>query len=97
MLKFLLNHEYLYLDDPVFEPPEEALSNDGASSATGSLLDLGSAALLSLPREKAIEGLQAYDKIRSKLREFFKPFAEKGEVVAEDKVREFFAALKDQK
>ena len=97
LLKFLLNHEYLYLDDPVFEPPEEALSNDGASSATGSLLDLGSAALLSLPREKAIEGLQAYDKIRSKLREFFKPFAEKGEVVAEDKVREFFAALKDQK
>lgn len=91
---FLANHKYLYEEDPVFEPPEE---EDDDSSATGSLLDLGADALLTLPREKAIEGLQAYDKIRSKLRDFFKPFAEQGKVVTEEEVRDFFGAIKKEK
>lgn len=92
--QFLHNHQYLYKDDPVFEPPEE---EDDDSSATGSLLDLGAGALLSLPREKAIEGLQAYDKIRTKLRDFFKPFAEQGKVVTEEEVRDFFGSIKKEK
>ncbi|KAK6459011.1 putative zinc finger in N-recognin-domain-containing protein [Scheffersomyces xylosifermentans] len=97
LYEFLKIHDYLYLDDPVFEPPEEMQSNDGRSSASGSLLELGAGALSSLPREQAIEGLQAYDKIRAKLREFFKPFAEEGKVVTEEEVRDFFAAVKEEK
>lgn len=92
--EFLRNNNYLFDDDPVYEPPEE---EDDDSSTTGSLLDLGADALLSLPREQAIEGLHAYDKIKSKLRDFFKPFAEQGTIVTEDKVREFFDKIKEEK
>ncbi|EDK36249.2 hypothetical protein PGUG_00347 [Meyerozyma guilliermondii ATCC 6260] len=88
LLDFLTNYEYLYMDDPVYEPPADE-DDDGST-----LLDLGAEALHSLPREQAIEGLQVYDKIRSKLRDFFKPFAEEGKVVTEDKVREFFEQMK---
>lgn len=89
VLQFLKTHDFLYNDDPVFEPPEE----DG--STTGSIFDLGAEALLKLPRDQAIDGLQAYEKISLKLREFLKPFAQKGEVVTEDEVRNFFKSVKD--
>lgn len=89
---FLLNHKYLYMPDPVYEPPED----DDNSSTTGSLLDLGTEALLSFPREQALEGLQAYDKIKSKLKDFFRPFAEQGKVVTEEEVRTFFGKVKQE-
>lgn len=90
LFEFLTNNEYLFRDDPVYEPPNDV------ESTTGSILDMGADALQSLPREKAIEGLQAYDKIREKLRDFFKPFAEEGKVVTEEEVREFFGAMKEE-
>ncbi|ODV65611.1 hypothetical protein HYPBUDRAFT_113907 [Hyphopichia burtonii NRRL Y-1933] len=90
---FLQNNKYLYEDDPIYEPPRD---DDHGSSTTGSLLELGTDALLSLPKEQAIEGAQAYDKIRSKLREFFKPFAEEGKLVTEDEVRSFFSKIKNE-
>lgn len=90
--QFLLNNSYLYSLDPIYEPPEK----DGHASSTGSLLDLGAEALQALPRDQAVEGLQAYDKIRNKLRDFFKPFAEEGKVVTEDEVRQFFSDIKDK-
>lgn len=88
----LLNHSYLYLPDPVYEPPED----DDDTSTTGSLLDLGAEALLSVPREQALEGLQAYDKIKSRLKDFFRPFAEQGKVVTEEEVRTFFGNIKKE-
>lgn len=85
--KFLLAHKCLYDDDPVYEPPEdEDLKSDSGSS----LFSLGSKALESLPRHQAAEGARAYEIIKSKLKEFLKPFAERGEVVTEDKIRSFF-------
>lgn len=93
--QFLKHNEYLYKDDPVYEPPED--DDDENSSSTGSLLELGADALLSLPPEQAIEGLHAYNKIREKLKDFFKPFAEQGELVTEEKVREFFDQVKNDK
>lgn len=92
--EFLCNHDYLYLDDPIYECPED---NDGENSTTGSLYDLGTDALLSMPRDQAIEGLQAYEKISSKLKEFFKPFAEQGKVVTEEEVRDFFSEIQKKK
>ncbi|CAH2353050.1 putative protein Mlo2p [[Candida] railenensis] len=92
--EFLTNYSFLYEEDPVYEPPED--EDDDTSSNTGSLLDLGAEALSSLPKEQAIEGLQAYDKIKEKLRDFFKPFAEDGKVVTEDEVRSFFNKVKEE-
>lgn len=93
LYQFLNNHEYLYLDDPIFECPED---KDCENSA-GSLYDLGADALLSMPRDQAIEGLQAYEKISTKLKEFFKPFAEQGKVVTEEEVRDFFSEIQKKK
>lgn len=91
LYKFLTNNSYLFKDDPIFKPPED--ESESGWSAT----DMGAAeALHSLPRDRAIEGIQAYDKIRSKLREFFKPFAEQGKVITEDEVKDFFGHIDDK-
>lgn len=89
---FLHNYDFLYKDDPIYEPPEE----DDRSSGTGSLLDLGAEALNTLPKDQAIEGLRAYDMMKAKLTSFFKPFAEEGKVVTENEVRDFFNKIKDE-
>lgn len=91
LYKFLTNNSYLFKDDPIFKPPEDESEDDWSTS------DMGAAeALDSLPRDRAIESIQAYDKIRSKLREFFKPFAEQGKIVTEDEVRNFFGHIDDK-
>ena len=91
LYKFLTNNSYLFKDDPIFKPPEDESEDDWSAS------DMGAAeALDSLPRDRAIESIQAYDKIRSKLREFFKPFAEQGKIVTEDEVRNFFGHIDDK-
>ena len=46
-----------------------------------------------LPRDQAIEGIQAYNTIKAKLRDFFKPFAEQGKIVTEDEVKSFFGEM----
>lgn len=89
--RLLLNNEFLYEDDPVYQPPEEAGS---PASSTGSLFEMGTNALLSLPAPQAIEGLQAYGQMKSKLKDFFQSFVEQGKVVTEDEVREFFGNMK---
>lgn len=94
--QFLQHNKYLFEDDPVYEPPEDDDTN-GNLSNTGSLLDLGADALLSLPKEQAIQGLHAYNKIRERLTDFFKPFAEQGELVTEESVREFFDQVNKEK
>lgn len=91
LYKFLTNNSYLFKDDPIFKPPKDE------SESGWSTTDMGAAeALHSLPRDRAIESIQAYDKIRSKLREFFKPFAEQGKVITEDEVKNFFGHIDDK-
>lgn len=91
--KFLIEMgESLYVDEPIYEPPDD----DDVTSETSSLYDLGARALQSLPPEKTIQGLQAYEQIKSKLTEFLRPFADKGEIVTEDKIRLFFDKMKDR-
>lgn len=91
--KFLLDHECLYNDDPVYEPPED---DDLKSESGSSIFDLGSRVLDSLPRNQAAEGVQAYEMIRNRLKQFLKPFAENGEIVTEDKIRNFFDGINDE-
>lgn len=88
LASFLENHSYLYLPDPVYEPPED---DDNSST-----FELGTEALLSLPRDQAIEGLQAFDQVRSKLRDFLRPFANENKIVTEEEVRTFFSNIKKE-
>lgn len=90
--KLLHRFDFLGHDDPVYEPPKEEAGSSGSS--TGSLFELGSNALLSLPAPQAIEGLHAYGVMKAKLRDFFKGFVDQNKVVTEEEVREFFGNMK---
>lgn len=89
LYQFLQNNLELYEDDPIHKPPEDP--SEDAWSITTSNADLD--AIQSLPRDQAIEGIQAYNAIKAKLRDFFKPFAEQGKVVTEDEVKSFFGEM----
>lgn len=87
VLKFLKKFKYLTDDLPVYEPMED---NDDNSS----IFDLGAKAISSLPREQAIQGVQAYEDIKTKLKDFLKPFAENGTIVDKKDIDEFFKSIK---
>lgn len=74
---------YLLTEEEVYEPPED-------QDANKSLLDLGTEALLNLPREKALNGLNAYNNLKTKLMNYLKPFALQGKIVKESDIQEFF-------
>ncbi|KAK7040740.1 hypothetical protein VNI00_009646 [Paramarasmius palmivorus] len=61
-----------------------------------SLEELGMRALSRLPRERAIDGIHAFNSMREDLVQFLRPFAEGGKVVAEADVQNFFDALKEK-
>ncbi|CAI5755836.1 unnamed protein product [Candida verbasci] len=95
LYKFIENNSHLFDDDPVYQPPTDQSEEEW--STTVSYLDMCAAdALHTLPKGKAIESIEAYDKIRSKLRDFFKPFAEQGKVVTEDEVKNFFGKFNEE-
>ncbi|ODV84692.1 hypothetical protein CANARDRAFT_176535 [[Candida] arabinofermentans NRRL YB-2248] len=85
LIGLLRKNSFLYLDDPVYKPPED--TDDDNSS----IFELGLKNLSKIPTSDAIEGAQAYEKIKSKLTEFLKPFAETNKIVTEDEVRGFFS------
>ncbi|CAK9437338.1 uncharacterized protein LODBEIA_P17160 [Lodderomyces beijingensis] len=94
LVQFLKNNPYLYDEDPIYQPPID--SSEEEWSTTVSYLDMGAAdAIHSLPRDQAIETIKGYDKMRAKLRDFFKPFAEQGKVVTEEEVKSFFGQIND--
>lgn len=93
--KFLNKFEFFAGEDPIHQPPKEELAS--STSSTGSLYELGSNALLSLPAPQAIEGLHAYGVMKAKLRDFFQNFVEQDKVVTEDEVRAFFGNMKSEK
>ncbi|KAA8917186.1 hypothetical protein TRICI_000666 [Trichomonascus ciferrii] len=88
--QFVLKFPFLITEEPIWEPPRD---EDNASS----LLDAGAQALKSLPRDKALDGMQAYSKIKESLTNFLRPFAEQGKVVTEDDVNQFFATMEQSK
>ncbi|KAI5958929.1 hypothetical protein KGF57_002363 [Candida theae] len=92
LYQFLQNNSFLYEDDTIYKPPEDD-SDDAWSSTASNTESSALDAIQSLPRDQAIEGIQAYNAIKSKLRDFFKPFAEQGRVVTEDEVKNFFGEM----
>ena len=61
------------------------------------MVDMGTEALQSLPKEQALKGLEAYATMREKLKSFLTPFATNGEVVTADNVKEFFSKISEPK
>ncbi|SCU83544.1 LAME_0C05556g1_1 [Lachancea meyersii CBS 8951] len=75
---------FLTEDEPVYVPPED--SDDDAST-----YELGTQALSStVDRDVAAVGLRAMDGIKQKLSEFLQPFADSGQIVKEEDIRNFF-------
>ncbi|KAJ8518624.1 hypothetical protein ONZ45_g4302 [Pleurotus djamor] len=81
-------HPFLLREEETFEPPEDP--DSGLS-----LEELGMRALARLPRDRAIEGIHAFNEMRDGLMGYLRPFAQAGKVVNETDVRDFFDQLKE--
>ncbi|KAJ7040682.1 hypothetical protein C8F04DRAFT_1032076 [Mycena alexandri] len=79
-------HPYLLEEEETYEPPEDP--DSGLS-----LEELGMRALERLPRDRAIDGILAFNAMRDSLTAYLRPFAEEGKVVAEADVQTFFEQL----
>jgi len=91
ILEWEKNHpryRYLFEEEPEsYEPPEDP--DSGVS-----LEELGMRALDKLPRDKTIDGIHAYNKMRDELLEYLRPFAESGRIVGENDMKVFFEQIK---
>ncbi|TKA70149.1 hypothetical protein B0A55_06535 [Friedmanniomyces simplex] len=98
-------HRQLLEEEDSYEPPlssSSASQNGGAPASTtgrsvhsgGSLLERGEAALSSMDRVRAIEGVMAYNHVKDKVKAFLQPFAESGKPVGAEEIREYFAKLR---
>ncbi|KAI0315997.1 hypothetical protein OF83DRAFT_1061113 [Amylostereum chailletii] len=76
---------YLLEEEETYEPPEDPDSHL-------SLEELGMRALSRLPRDRAIDGIHAFNDMRDGLLAFLRPFAQEGKVVAEADIHAFFGA-----
>lgn len=94
LAKLLRQFPFLVDEDKVYEPPVD--DNGSTNSSTGSLYELGSNALRSLPAPQAIEGLHAYGMMKAKLKDFFKDFVDLDKVVTEKEVRDFFTDMTNE-
>lgn len=75
--------QFLYQEEKTYEPPED-------KDAT-SILELGNRVLSStLSHQQAMEGLAAFEQIKTKLSNFLRPFADSGKVVSELDIKTFF-------
>ncbi|KAF8632675.1 hypothetical protein AX17_004807 [Amanita inopinata Kibby_2008] len=79
-------HPYLLEEEETYEPPEDP--DSGLS-----LEELGLRALSRIPRDRAIDGIHAFNSMRNELVDYLRPFAQQGKVVSESDVRLFFASL----
>lgn len=86
----LNDHPYLATEEETYEPPADP--DSGLS-----LEELGLRALERIPRDRAIDGIQAFMDLRDGLMQYLKPFAEQGKEVNEGDIQAFFEARKQGK
>jgi len=79
---------YLLEEEETYEPPQDP--DSGLSFE-----ELGLRALSRIPRDRAIDGIHAYNTMRNELADYLRPFAQEGKVVSESDVRSFFASLSE--
>lgn len=91
----LKSHPQLLEEEDAYEPPlSEAGSDNGSTHASGSLYDRGESALRNVDRVRAIEGVMAYNTLKDKLKPFFQQFAESGQAISAEDIKEYFAKLR---
>ncbi|EMC95951.1 hypothetical protein BAUCODRAFT_510329 [Baudoinia panamericana UAMH 10762] len=97
----LARHRQLFEEEDSYEPPlsessegQAPASVTGRSVNSGSLLERGEAALSSMDRVRAIEGVMAYNHVRDKVKAFLQPFAESGQAVGAEDIKAYFAKLR---
>lgn len=96
----LPKHPQLLEEEDTYEPPvsesdhNENASVGGRSVGSGSILERGEAALSSMDRARAVEGVMAYNHVREKVKAFLQPFAESGTPVGAEDIKAYFAKLR---
>lgn len=97
----LIPHPQLQEEEDEYEPSisdsEQSLAGGGSgtrSVGTGSILERGEAALSTMDRVKAIEGVMVYNHLKDKVKEFLKPYAESGQAVSADDIKGYFEKLR---
>ncbi|KAI9178706.1 hypothetical protein H9P43_005368 [Blastocladiella emersonii ATCC 22665] len=78
---------FLYAEEPVITP-------DVDPDAGKPLYEAGVEMLQRVDRVRAIEGIQAMDDLSSRLKSYFKDFAESGRVVSAEDIQAFFETMK---
>ncbi|CAE6443733.1 unnamed protein product [Rhizoctonia solani] len=79
----LLKHPYLLEEEETYEPPQDP-------DAGLSLEELGMRALATLPHERALDSIRAYNSMRDDLMLYLRPFADSGREVREEDITAFF-------
>jgi len=90
-------HPQLLEEEETYEPPvsdDGGSENGGSSLGSGSLLERGESALRNVDRVRAIEGVMAYNHLKDKLKPFFQQFAESGQAISAEDIKEYFAKLR---
>ncbi|KAL2415591.1 Protein mlo2 [Exophiala dermatitidis] len=98
----LIPHPQLVEEEETYEPSLSSASESdavagaatGGSARSASLLDRGEAALSTMDRVKAIEGVMVYNHLRDKVKEFLKPYAETGRAVSAEDIKAYFEKLR---
>ncbi|KZZ91536.1 zinc finger protein [Ascosphaera apis ARSEF 7405] len=102
----LAPYPHLLAEEEIYQPPSDSRSASPDPSLNGrtgtssvhsgrnSIYDRGEAALNTMDRVKALEGVMIYQHLRDKVKEFLRPYAETGEAVGAEDVREYFARLR---
>ncbi|KAG7095206.1 hypothetical protein E1B28_005981 [Marasmius oreades] len=88
-LPLLKANRYLLEEEDTYEPPSDP--DSGLS-----LEELGMRALSRLPRDRAIDGIHAFNAMREDLVQFLRPFAQDGKVVSDSDVKTFFETLMER-
>ncbi|KAL4247816.1 E3 ubiquitin-protein ligase UBR7 [Abortiporus biennis] len=84
-LPSLQSHPYLLEEEETYEPPEDP--DSGLS-----LEELGLRALQRLPRDKAIDGIRAFNEFKDELMNHLRPFAQEDKEVTAEDIKAFFDA-----
>ena len=91
----LLPHPQLLEEEETYEPPiSEEGSEHGSTHGSGSLYERGESALRNVDRVRAIEGVMAYNHLKEQLTPFFRQFAESGQAISAEDIKEYFAKLR---
>ncbi|QSZ32959.1 hypothetical protein DSL72_002542 [Monilinia vaccinii-corymbosi] len=91
----LSKYPQLLEEEETYEPPVSEDGDGGGSTVgSGSIYDRGESALKNVDRVRAIEGVMAYNHLKDKLKPFFQKFAESGQAISAEDIKEHFAKIR---